>query len=58
MRKLIALLALGLLVLSLASCGGGEEPEKDGNKNDQSGDVTYNEDGGVELPPIDVFPID
>ena len=53
MRKLIALLAAGMLVLSLVSCGGEEDPDT----GEQPGDDVYeNENGGIELPPVDVFP--
>lgn len=54
MRKLIALITLGILVLSLASCGGEENP--DPNKFPVGDDVFTNDDGGIELPPVDVFP--
>ena len=54
MKKLIALLVLSVLVLSLISCTDKNKTDKP-DKDDYIGDdVPKNEDGGIELPWVDV----
>ena len=54
MKKIVALLVAGILVLSLISCTDNDKTDKP-NKDDYIGDdVPKNEDGGIELPWVDV----
>ena len=54
MKKIVALLVAGILVLSLISCTDKNKTDKP-DKDDYIGDdVPKNEDGGIELPWVDV----
>ena len=54
MKKLIAILLSCVFALSLISCTNVDDPKKPDKDSYIGNDVPKNEDGGIELPIVDV----